>query len=281
MKLHTAGKYEGQDTIIKSTAFVSGHIKISQEEFDTHYIPLLDKAIEQGHKFVIGDANGVDAMAQKYLEQKGVTDITVYHMFTSPRNTVACAKLVGGFINDDSRDSTMTQFSTYDIAWVRKGKEKSGTQKNLDRREEKKTRSKRLLEKWKKVIDQTNKSPTAILIESQEHWMNPIPTRKSLNFETATPEELYAFFRAPPKDDPRWPKIGDKVKFLTAEGHFYPHYNNVIAYAKENLRMGEIYTVSKCEVYSSWCAVWLEGFGEHFFHFSMFEFPVDKDVNVV
>ena len=166
MKLNTAAQYEGQDTVVKPTAFVSGHLKISQEEFDTHYIPLIDKAIEEGHKFVIGDANGVDAMAQKYLEQKGVIDITVYHMFTSPRNTVACAKLAGGFTDDDSRDAAMTQFSTYDIAWVRQGKEKSGTQKNLDRREEKNVRSYLLLKKWRKVLDATNSSPTLLCSEN-------------------------------------------------------------------------------------------------------------------
>jgi hypothetical protein len=255
-ELNTETNIGCQGEWMRKTAFVSGHIRISQEEFDTHYIPLLDKAIVENHKFLIGDANGVDAMAQKYLEEKGVTDITVYHMFTSPRNTVPSAKLMGGFEDDDSRDAAMTQASTYDIAWVRKGKEKSGTQKNLDRR----------------------KSPTAILVESQEHWIKPVPTRKSinsLNFETATSEELYEFFRAPPKDDPRWPKTGDKVKFLTAEGRFFPHYTNVIANAKEKLRMGEIYTVSRCEAYSSWCAVWLEGFGDdELFHLSMFEFPI-------
>lgn len=272
-KLNTALHIGCQEDWMQKTAFVSGHLKISQEEFETHYIPLLDKGIEEGHKFVIGDANGVDAMAQQYLEQKGVTDITVYHMFTSPRNTVTCAKLVGGFTDDDSRDAAMTKASTYDIAWVRQGKEKSGTQKNLDRRLEKNARSKKLLEKWSKVIEQTNKSPTAMLLESQEHWMTP--PKKSINLQTATSEELYAFFRAPPKDDPRWPKVGDKVKFLTAEGRFFPHYTNIIANAKEKLRMGEIYTVSKCEAYSSWCAVWLEGFGEdELFHLSMFEFPI-------
>ena len=104
--------------------------------------------------------------------------------------------------------------------------------------------------------------------------MSPRPSKKSINYETATPEEMREFFCKPPENDPRWPKIGDKVKFLTAEGWFYPHYTNVIANAKAKLRMGEIYTVSKCEVYSSWCAVWLEGFGEHFFHLSMFEFPI-------
>jgi hypothetical protein len=99
--------------------------------------------------------------------------------------------------------------------------------------------------------------------------------RKSINYETATDEELYDFFRAPPKDDDRWPKVGDKVKFLTAEGRFYPHFTNVIANAKDKLHIGGIYIVKKCEVYSSWCAVWLDELGENkFCHLDMFEYPV-------
>ena len=48
-----------------------------------------------------------------------------------------------------------------------------------------------------------------------------------------------------------WPHIGDKVKFKGADGMFYPHYVNVIQFAKDNLEVGKIYTVRNCEVYSS------------------------------
>lgn len=77
------------------------------------------------------------------------------------------------------------------------------------------------------------------------------------------------------KNDDHWPKVGDKVKFLTAEGMFYPHFTNIIANAKEKLHTGGIYIVKKCEVYSSWCAVWLDELGEDgYCHLSMFEYPV-------
>jgi hypothetical protein len=73
----------------------------------------------------------------------------------------------------------------------------------------------------------------------------------------------------------KWPQVGDKVRFKSADGFFYPHFTNVIQFAKDNLKVGETYTVRKCEVYSSWCAVWLEEIeGDHFFHLSMFEWPI-------
>ena len=69
-----------------------------------------------------------------------------------------------------------------------------------------------------------------------------------------------------------WPKTGDKVKFLSAEGMFYPHFTNIIDFTKKNLIVGREYTVKKCEVYSSWCGIWLEEVEfEHPFHKLMFE----------
>lgn len=72
-----------------------------------------------------------------------------------------------------------------------------------------------------------------------------------------------------------WPEIGDKVRFKSADRMFYPHFTNIIQFAKDNLKVGETYTVRNCEVYSSWCAVWLEEIeGDHFFHLEMFEWPI-------
>lgn len=69
------------------------------------------------------------------------------------------------------------------------------------------------------------------------------------------------------------PKSGDKLKFLTANKNFYPHYTNVIEFAKKNLIEGEYYTVREVVEHSSWTAVWLEGVGisDVPFHLSMFE----------
>ena len=113
--------------------FISGHLSLTQEEFSVHYQPSIDKALSHKHSFVVGDAKGADTLAQDYLY--GKTDkVTVYHMFESPRYNVGFTT-TGGFLTDEERDSYMTDNSDSDIAWVREGREKSGTQKNLDRRQ--------------------------------------------------------------------------------------------------------------------------------------------------
>jgi hypothetical protein len=112
--------------------FISGHLSLTQDEFDTHYKSLIDEALSHNYSFVVGDAKGADTLAQKYLF--GKTDrVVVYHMFETPRYN-AGFPTEGGFQSDEERDIAMTNNSDSDIAWVRKGREKSGTQKNLDRR---------------------------------------------------------------------------------------------------------------------------------------------------
>lgn len=113
-------------------SFISGHGDLSPEEFDKHYKLEIDKAISDGCSFVVGDFRGADTFAQIYLYQY-TQKVTVYHMFDTPRcnpGYLAC----GGFTSDDERDAAMTKNSDYDIAWVRPGKEKSGTAKNIQRR---------------------------------------------------------------------------------------------------------------------------------------------------
>ena len=113
------------------TYFISGHRNITDKEFNEHYVPLLDESIKAGGKYVVGDCVGVDNLAQIYLKEKGITDITVYHMFDEPRYGNGL-KTKGGFKSDFERDFEMTKDSDVDIAWVRA--KRSGTQQNLDRR---------------------------------------------------------------------------------------------------------------------------------------------------
>ncbi len=54
--------------------------------------------------------------------------------WTRPRNNAGFPTL-GGFASDADRDAAMTAASRSDAAWVRPGREKSGTQKNIDRRQ--------------------------------------------------------------------------------------------------------------------------------------------------
>ena len=114
------------------TNFVSGHLDLTPDEFDVHYRPALDAALARSDSFVVGDARGTDSMTQQYLLGK-TTAVVVYHMFTSPRHN-AGFKTIGGFQSDEERDAQMTADSDQDIAWVRPGREKSGTQRNIDRR---------------------------------------------------------------------------------------------------------------------------------------------------
>ena len=119
------------------TAYISGHLKINTLEFLEHYVSKINEALRNNHKFVVGDAEGVDTIAQKYLYDlfdNSQIDVTVFHMFTKPRNNAGNFKTVGGFTTNEDRDAAMTAASDYDIAWVRPGKEKSGTAKNLKRR---------------------------------------------------------------------------------------------------------------------------------------------------
>lgn len=111
--------------------FVSGHLDITREEFKLYYIPMLMVEMDIS-EFVIGDARGLDLMAQQFLATFSAS-VTVYHMFDTPRNNVGFPT-VGGFQTDEERDKAMTINSDQDIAWVRPGRENSGTARNLSRR---------------------------------------------------------------------------------------------------------------------------------------------------
>lgn len=130
----------------KKIYFISGHGDVTHEEFNKRYKPQINKAIKKGAKFIVGDFRGADTMAIDYLYWLGsysgdleyyipAEDITVYHMFESPRCRVYNFKTAGGFKSDEDRDSEMTRVSHEDILWIREGREKSGTAKNKARRD--------------------------------------------------------------------------------------------------------------------------------------------------
>ena len=110
--------------------FISGALNPSKNSFVENYKPLIDLALTNNECFLVGDARGIDTIAQNYL--KGKTDkVIVFHMFKSPRNN-AGFDTIGGFTSDEERDRAMTLYSTKDIAFIhRKG---SGTEKNILRR---------------------------------------------------------------------------------------------------------------------------------------------------
>jgi hypothetical protein len=119
--------------------FISGHRDITKDEFELYRATIKD-AIEndQDVEFVVGDYEGVDIMAQEYLKELNYNKVTVYHMFTSPRNIASDNFMLrGGFTSDEERDAAMTRDSDMDIAFLRKGKRNSGTAQNIIRRFEK------------------------------------------------------------------------------------------------------------------------------------------------
>ena len=115
------------------TYFISGHLDLTEQEFREHYAAAIGKVLRKPCAFVVGDARGVDAMAQRLLADLGAS-FTVYHMLAAPRHNAWGAPTVGGFLTDDARDSAMTDASTDDIAWVRPGWEGCGTDRNIRRR---------------------------------------------------------------------------------------------------------------------------------------------------
>ena len=115
------------------TYFISGHRDATQEEFNIYYKPKILKAISENSKFVVGDCNGIDKMAQIFLKENNINSVTVYHLSTRPMFN-AGFKTIGNFNSDHDRDFSMTTNSNEDIVWIRKGKERSGSAYNIDRR---------------------------------------------------------------------------------------------------------------------------------------------------
>lgn len=133
-------KEDKKEEDISNTYFISGHRDITETEFEINYASKLDAIIANNPdaRFVVGDYQGVDIMAQNYLLDVLNIDpsrITVYHMFDKPRNVnPKVTNLIGGFLNDEERDSEMTRASAEDIAVVRDYEKLSGTAINILRR---------------------------------------------------------------------------------------------------------------------------------------------------
>lgn len=114
------------------TYFISGHRTTPLEDFNKLYVPQIDGAMKKPCMFVVGDYEGVDRMAQDYLKSKGAKCV-VFHMLNKPRYNAGFPTMPG-FKTDEERDHAMTVVSDQDIAFVKSGKEKSGTAQNLYRR---------------------------------------------------------------------------------------------------------------------------------------------------
>jgi hypothetical protein len=143
--------------MFEQTAFISGHVDLSSEEFKENYVKEIDIAIASGDKFVVGCAKGGDTMGLEYLLECKVdpTRITIF-LFERYSSDETCKEkynklypeiaLKYGYKSYSTRDAAMTNSSDYDIAWVRSEAEckkkygdkyrprVSGTEQNLIRR---------------------------------------------------------------------------------------------------------------------------------------------------
>ena len=122
-----------------NTYFISGHRDITDVEFEYYYIPLINEAISENSnaKFIMGDCNGVDIMAQNYLVSfwGNLDNIYVYCVGETPKNiNPAITNIIGGFKNNREKDIAMTKASFKDIAVVRDPEIMSGTGENILRR---------------------------------------------------------------------------------------------------------------------------------------------------
>ena len=62
-----------------------------------------------------------------------------------------------------------------------------------------------------------------------------------------------------------FPNAGGKLIFNGVPSVYYPMFLNMKTEAEQFLVLGQEYTVSKVEIYSSWCAVWLEGVDQKYY----------------
>lgn len=121
------------------TYFISGFVDLDIKDFTKFYIPMISTAIEEGARFVVGDGNGTDAMAQAYLEQKLPQDqlnrVSVFFKGQKPMNYWNEQFLAfPGFVSHEEAAVAMTGCSDFDIAVLKPGREKSMTAQNVLRR---------------------------------------------------------------------------------------------------------------------------------------------------
>ena len=117
--------------------FVSGHRDLTKEEFEEHYVPLIQKVLKSDifPEFIVGDWEGCDSMFLSFIKDYEVHVIITY-VEEVPRikegefNRYIFHKCT----NYDECDATMTACSHFDVTWVRPGREDSHTAKNIKRR---------------------------------------------------------------------------------------------------------------------------------------------------
>lgn len=121
------------------TMFISGHLDVDVKEFSKYYIPLIHSAMEAGCHFVVGDGDGVDALAQIFLKKMIPEDqhsrVKVFYRGEKPQNYMSTGFVAaGGFVTHEEAAVAMTLCSDEDIAYIHNGRDGSDTGKNILRR---------------------------------------------------------------------------------------------------------------------------------------------------
>lgn len=124
--------------------FVSGHRDLTFEEFEKHYLPIIDNVLSEDAfaEFIVGDWEGCDLMTVEYLTllPRKIPKITIYYVenvrMRPFRDSIYNVENV--YFKEkstyDECDASMTMDSDFDIAWVRPGRENSHTANNIRRR---------------------------------------------------------------------------------------------------------------------------------------------------
>jgi len=109
--------------------FISGSIDIKR--LDELVINSLNKIISKNIQVLVGDANGVDSLVQKYLNKKNYTNVIIYTIFEKPRNILSSkskimkinVKNLSGRKAQEKKDEAMTKDSDYSfVIWNGKSK---------------------------------------------------------------------------------------------------------------------------------------------------------------
>lgn len=121
------------------TYFISGHSDTDIKDFVKFYVPLINIALTENAFFVIGDSDGVDAMAQSYLNQKIKTEeqgrVKIFYKGDTPKNFLSPGFMaIGDFVSTEEAAVAMTLCSDEDIVCLNEKKRGSLTASNILRR---------------------------------------------------------------------------------------------------------------------------------------------------
>lgn len=131
--------------------FVSGHLDLTQEEFEKYYKQEIDNRLKNESfvkfhlNFYIGDCKGGDLIAFKYIFDNYINDNYLDNIYVCVMDNNEFSsnynypkhhkvKIITGFKTHEERDCYMTKNTDYDILWIRHNYWNSGTAQNFVRR---------------------------------------------------------------------------------------------------------------------------------------------------